>query len=395
MIESCVKSTVTAVAAAKDSTDASVHPRGTQAILSRDPHTSLSLFGPRDESDQTIASVISPKAGVRPRQRSFTEILGDEPVGDPASPSTGRQSGSPSKVIAPKAGAGKNFQPSRLFDTEEEDKSLPDDEHVPDRFYRPHPTKYEHFDFADGSDPHDAPHPGDPTFRVTKHSSQWGFEDFVTPAKKPAKAFRDQDVRHWGTEDDDLSETPQPKAASNKPRRDAETHFEFIDDGIPKGEPRASRPRGATHNTGSGLYENNLYYNDVDEPAPTEDGRALGVITNVKVRGRDFDSHFAVSDHSPAQAAQSRPVADDRKKAVKMMEANWASYDVSPAQKENHRSMASNGSRAHDDRGIHVGGDGMGGGKGSNRNWLFGNHEDKGQPAPGRKPAAKGFNWDF
>lgn len=410
MIETCVKSAH--VVASQEPTDLPVRTRGNSANISRDPHTSLSLFGPREDSDQTIASVISPKGGVRPQQRSFTDILGDEPVEDPASPSAGRRPESPTKVIAPKAGAGKNFQPSRLFDTEnDDDKPARDDVWSPDRNYRPHPTKYDHFDFADGSDPSDAPHAGDPTFKKTKHSSQWDFQDFVTPAKaKPTKVVRQQEARHWGTEDSEVFDSPQRKAAPPKPRRDAEPHFEFIDDGLPKGEPRTSRPRGATHNMGLGLYQNNLYNDESDEAAaPTEDSGALGVITNMKDRGRDFAPHFNMTDQSPAQEPQMRPAAvgEDRKKAVKMMDANWSSYDVSPSQKENQRSVPQNGGRhpGKDNHGIHISGDGMGGNKGSNRSWFFGEDDGKDdhgnklsvKTAPGRKQGANsgGFNWDF
>lgn len=182
-------------------------------------------------------------------------------------------------------------------------------------------------------------------------------------------------------------------------------HFEFVDDGVPQGEPRASRPRGATHNTGLGLYKNNLYDEDGDETAPAEESRALGNITNLKDRGRDFEAHFAMADNSPTQESRPKPtISDDRKKVVRMMDANWTSYDSSPSQKEN-QGAAQNGSRsskATQDRGIHISGDGMGGGKGSNRNWFFGEDDDDSQvakPAPGRKPGAAtksgGFNWDF
>ncbi|XXG99081.1 hypothetical protein Hte_005415 [Hypoxylon texense] len=400
LIETAVKSTIGA-APGQNPTDLSARSRGNSTNALRDPHASLALFAPREESDESIASVISPRGGARPRQRDFAEILGDEPVETP-----GRErSESPSKAIAPKAGAEKKFQPSRLFEDEgiEEEGDSLDAVASPSRFIRPNPKKYSHFDFADGTDEpesHDVPQTNDPTSKRTKHSSQWSFDDFNTPHKaKPSKtlAVRHQGVRHWGTEDEEVQESPERKAAPVKPRRDAETHFEFVDDG-PSAEPRVTRPRGATHNNGLGLYKNNLYSEDGEQTAPLDEPKPLGAITNLKDRGRDFEAHWDMRDESPAQKLQSKPpVGEDRKKAVKMMDANWSTYDQSPVQKEN-KPVAIR--KTDGERGIHIGGDGMGGGKGSNRNWLFGEEDEVQTPKPaprGRGPAAKsgGFSWDF
>ncbi|KAI1192441.1 hypothetical protein F5X97DRAFT_85751 [Nemania serpens] len=438
MIENCVKSVTGASSStSQPSTTFPDHSRGKSINALRDPHASLSLFESREEQEKGLASVISPRGGARPRQRDLTEILGDEPDDAPSSPSAGRhRSVSPNKAIAPrggprprqrdfaeilgdepvggpgsletihdqsiapKFGAGKNFQPSRLFEApqaEDQDNSL-EDVKSPDRFYRPHPKKYSHFEFADGSDPQDAPAP-DPTPRKAKHNSQWSFDDFVTPAKvKPSKALRHQEAHQWEPENgEEASQIP----LQTKPRRDAETHFEFVDDGNAPPDNRPVRPRGSTHNNGLGLYENNLYDEEGQAIASTEAQQPLGTITNLKDRGRDFESHWVVTDTAtPDKSEPKVTVSDDRKKAVKMMEPNWAAYDESPVQKENKPATTRNGSKIHDERGISIGGDGMGGGKGSARNWLFGDEDDT-KPAksvPGRKlPAAKsgGFNWDF
>ncbi|KAI0109605.1 hypothetical protein GGR51DRAFT_512113 [Nemania sp. FL0031] len=436
MIENCVKSSAGA-SSSTSQLSAAIPSRsqGKPTNALRDPHASLSLFESREEQEQKLASVISPRGGVRPRQRDFTEILGDEPDDAPPSPSAGRnRSVSPNKAVAPrggprprqrdfveilgdepvggsgtsggvrdgsvapKVGAGKNFQPSRLFEADEpndQNESL-EDVKSPDRFYRPHPKKYSHFEFADGSDPQDAPQP-DPTPRKTKHNSQWSFDDFVTPAKvKPSKVLRHQETHQWEPENGDASQIPP----QGKPRRDAETHFEFVDDGNTPTNNRPVRPRGATHNDGLGLYQNNLYDEDGNRVVSGEGQQPLGTITNLKDRGRDFDAHWAMTDNaSPDKPDAKVTVSDDRKKAVKMMESNWAAYDESPVQKENKPATSRNGSKVNDDRGIAIGGDGMGGGKGSTRNWLFSDEDDT-QPTksvPGRKPASKtgGFNWDF
>uniref|UniRef100_L2G0D6 Uncharacterized protein n=1 Tax=Colletotrichum fructicola (strain Nara gc5) TaxID=1213859 RepID=L2G0D6_COLFN len=346
--------------------------RGSSTNALRDPHASLSLFAPREQQAEEgpARSVVSPYAG---RDR-----------------------------VAPKIGAGKNFQPSRLFDADEHAHvpDSPEEKTSPEKFIRPNPK------------------------------NSWGFEDFVTPQKvKPTKTLRTQDVRHWDTDvTTAVKETPVARPVQQKPRRDAEPHFEFQDDG-PDGEPRpAGRPKGAAHNTGLHLYENNLYSED-GKPLPgTDSDQALGNITNLNNRHKDFDPHFAMSDDSPSQQAglQQRPgVSDARKKAVNMMNANWESYDRSPAsQKENiepaptgkakggiHIAGDGMGSRKAvedqdgDKRGINIAGDGMGGRKGTNRNWLYGGDDDEEDtpkavpPKGGSKPAGltaaqKSF-WDF
>ncbi|KAI0845614.1 hypothetical protein F5Y00DRAFT_265419 [Daldinia vernicosa] len=402
LIETCVKSSSNG-ASSQDPIDLAVRARGNSNNALRDPHASLALFAPREESDESIAAVISPRGGARPRQRDIVEILGDEPVEGPDRD----RSESPSKAIAPKAGGEKKFQPSRLFADEEtlEESDPIEDVASPNRFYRPNPKKFSHFDFDDGSnEPEQVPPPTEATPVKTKHTSQWSFDDFVTPQKvKPSKVLQQQNVRHWGNEDDEVLDSPERKPALPKPRRDAETHFEFIDDGVPSGAPRAARPRGATHNNGLGLYKNNLYNEDGNGTPPASGPQPLGAITNLKDRGRDFESHWDMTDKSPAQKPQSKPaVGEDRKKAVKMMDANWSNYDKSPVpkEKENKPISMAKGPGPDGERGIHIGGDGMGGGKGSNRNWLFGDddNDQSATPAPRRKAqaaTATTFNWDF
>lgn len=333
-----------------------------------------------------MSSAPAPYAGHRPKQRSFADILGDEPE----EPVHNRErSASPSK-----AGQGKNVQPMRIFDGSEEvedvetPKGKPANKHI-----KPHPTKYNHFDFADGSDPSDAPNKGvDYDARARgKHDSQWSFDDFVTPAKPRAgKSMRSEDVHHWDTESqfqNDPSHRP-----SGKGRRDAETHFELQDDGERVGgQQRTGRPRGAMQNEGMGLYKNQLF----DEVEPST-GRALGNITNVKDRGKDFDAHFTMTDASPAPVERNQHVPEARMKVVKMMDHNWEVYDESP-QKENKPRPAPKQEGGGDSK-IHIAGDGMGGRKGTDRNWLYGNDEEE-QPAPKptRKATAnqKSSFWDF
>ncbi|KAH7022901.1 hypothetical protein EDB80DRAFT_695965 [Ilyonectria destructans] len=377
-IQACLKSSGTMAPVAPTHNESIIRTRGNSNNALRDPHASLQLFGPREEIEAPLpGNVMTPYGGSRPRQRSFTEILGDEPV-EGASPSANRQrSMSPSK-----GGQGKNFQPSRIFDGQQQIEEVEEPKSKLNRAIRPNPKKFSHFDFADGTDPQDAPVPGQ-SFDdrpKSKHDSQWSFGDFVTPQKvKPSKTLRTQDVRHWDTDKTTVEETPAQQAA--RPRRDADTHFELQDDGerVPHPARPGAKPPGFTHNEGLGLYKNQLF--DKEDPDSGPD-RALGNITNLKDRGKTFEHHFNITDDSPSQTHTAHHVPEGHKKAVQMMNANWSSYEQSPApRKENNPTKSTKD-------GIHIAGDGMGGRAGTNRDWLYGESVDVPKSIPGRKPNA-------
>ncbi|ODA83967.1 hypothetical protein RJ55_02485 [Drechmeria coniospora] len=426
MIQSCLKVVGPASTRAPQSHNDLVNrTRESSTNALRDPHASLKLFGPREELEAAEgAAVVSPYAGSRPRQRDFAEILGDEPHAD--DPHTPRdRSMSPSK-----AGQGKNFQPMRIFDGPNgpaQDVDDDDDEEPKNKansYIRPNPQKYEHFNFADGSDPQDHPERASSHHQrpKTKHDSQWSFDDFVTPQKaQRTKIFRHQDVRHWDTEA--VNEEEGDEKHAGKGRRDAETHFELQDDGerLPYQDRSDTKPRGAMHTDAHGLHK------DDDEEEAAGPKRALGNITNLKDRTKDFDAHFAMTDASPGPL-EPQAGAKTHAKAVKMMDANWSSYDKSPAsQKENQPrakmqehtkinvagdGMGSKkgtnrdwlyGGAGEEQEGINIAGDGMGGRKGTERNWLYGGGEDEvPQPTGGRKgnvaaaqKSAKQNLWDY
>ena len=350
----------------------------------RDPHASLQLFGNREEIEAAdAASVLNPYAGNKPRQRDFTEILGDNP-----------QEESDALFHRPVSPSKSHHHPEmRIYDSS---KDVEEEESKPrrDPLIRPHPTKYNHFEFADGSDPQDAPKRGVDFDKKpkTKHDSQWSFDDFTTPHKShPSRGARSQEVRHWDPEN--VDEGPAD-AGPGRARRDAETHFELQDDGErdPNEPSRPSRPRGAGHNEGLGLYKNQLF-DEEDPDVVNKRTSALGNITNLKDRGKDFDAHFTMTDKSPVPE-RTQQVPEGKKKAVKMMDHNWEVYEQSPL-KENapQRTKVEGGTH------LHIAGDGMGGKRGSTRNWLYGDDDEENtKPAPGRKgnqnAAQKSF-WDF
>lgn len=380
LIQSCVKSSgfVPAQAQAQaqaQNSNGNAKSRNSSTNIMRDPHASLHLFGSREDVENSEpAGIVSPYAGQKPKQRAFTDILTDEPQHWDAD--TARRSMSPHKM-----NAGKNVQPIRIFDGQQHPDSDSDDGEKPQKYIRAHPAKYQHFALGDGSEESEDSQTnaanaaaGGPRAK-SKHDSQWSFEDFTTPVR--AKAARGQgtnpDGRNW---DAGENQAEPVKAPVGKARRDAEAHFEMQDDGeLPPGERRiATRSRGAVHNESLGIYKNNVFEREAEE-APSN--RALGNITNVKDRGKDFDPHFAMTDDSPVPGAARQPVPENRQKAVKMMDANWATTDESPVSQKENRAQASKAPQP--DTKIHVAGDGMGGKKGTQRNFLYGG-DDEAQP---------------
>lgn len=403
--------------------------RGNSNNVTRDPHASLSLFQPRDENYQEpLPGAVATRSSAKPAPRNYHDLfVGQDsgestPVGNSPRPELYRE-GSDGSSIAPKGGAGKNFQPSRLFDREDEDTASPNKS--------TNPAKFKHFEFADGDERAEQTTPLK-GIKSNKHSSQWNFDDFKTPQKVvPSKVLRANDARHWGNSDDEVVDSPMKTKKVDKPRKDAETHFEFQDDGSPDVPRLIGRPRGpGGANPANGIYNNHLFDgNDEDtEPAPIKPSLA-----NVKERSKDFNPQFAMTDDSPSTKPGPQRIPEDRAKLLKNMDANWAPYDQSPNQKENslkspagtrpskgplsettnstnqHKGITiagdgmggrkttfaaeeaskgitiagdgmggrkGAGSLAQRSKGITVGGDGMGGKKGTGRQWGFGDESD-------------------
>jgi hypothetical protein len=426
-----------------------IRSRGNSNNVTGDPHASLSLFAPREKNPAANQpAVVNQRSSIaRPPQREYSELfVNGDSLAPPGNDSARDRSESPSKFA--KAGAGKNYAPSRLFDRDEDEQDSVEPltasgQQGNRNFYKPNPKRYQHFDMTDGDiEEEEATHR--PLKEVhAKHGSQWNFDDFNTPEKViPSKVLRTNDVRHWGNSDDEVANSPVKVKKVDKPRKDAETHFEFIDDGTPDGTRRvASRPRGAGQNSGLGLYKNNLYDDGNGGTAGGEEFKQSNTLANVKDRQKDFDPHFAMTDDSPAHKPTAG-ITENKAKAVKMMDANWAAYDQSPHQKENMPASPSTsrsnapgkgplseatnknvginisgngmggkkgterqwgfGDDAPPSKGINIGGDGMGGKKGGGRQWGFGDESDeevkpkfKTGKTQGKPQATGGDFWDF
>ncbi|KAL8821488.1 MAG: hypothetical protein Q9223_000454 [Gallowayella weberi] len=421
-------------------------PTEARKNATRDPHASLSLFSGRDDEYEASQkpTIAAPRGSARPTPRDYNELFGDndpEPsrpaqrptspkkgarpgskdqtakpaprdyhdlfVGDEndASPSSKARATSPQKENAPitKAGSGKNFQPNRLFGDTSEQSATPGAQ-SPDKLRKPHPTKFNHFDFDDEPPPKKAEQPL-PNRPQTKHQNQWDFKDFSTPEKIPQK-IRSQDVRHFGWGDDDTSSNSPPKNPNvPQPRRDAKSQFEYLDDSTPPGGRRtAGLPRGHAADRGAGLYKNSLFNEDLNRSPEKKNAHPLSTVTNLKDRHKDFDPHFEMNDESPAGASRqpSKPIPEARAKVVKMMDAQWEATDQSPEPTAKKTQARASGK---ENQGIKLGGDGMGGRKDAVRSWGFGDESDedgvggqnggKFQPAKKQQKPADDDFWNY
>ncbi|KAJ4287968.1 hypothetical protein N0V90_011983 [Kalmusia sp. IMI 367209] len=361
-------------------TDRPIGSRRSTNNAMNDPHASLSLFEPRrvDEEGEFEAHPIASRAqSAKPPPRELSELF----VGGEASTPTPKNG----PGIPVKAGGGKNFKPNRLFDeTDEEPVPTP-------MSVKTNAKKYDHFEFGEGEDTPKARETSRPTNK--KHQSQWDFEDFVTPEKTKPKVLG-QNVRHFGWSDDEDEHSPVRREVVHKPRRDADTHFEFKDDGSSEGREKPFTSKGRQHNNGLGLYKDHVLGGDSSSEFDTPKGDSKGPlndVTHIKndIRQKDFGAHWEMKDDSPGfnKAAESKKLTQNQQKVLKTMDANWGNYEPSPEQQKIR--IAGNGmggrkttaswslyeeeadTSKKENTGIKSMGNGMGGRKGSEFNWDF------------------------
>ncbi|KAJ9648349.1 hypothetical protein H2199_001203 [Coniosporium tulheliwenetii] len=368
-----------------------------------DPHASLSLFQSRPISrENNFPSTIAPRASAKPPPREYGELFAGEETAQ--SPGSALLSPSPTKSahgIKAKGGAGKNFQPNRLFD--ENEPGTPTKS--PEKLKKADPNKYKHFEFSDAADTTTkSKSEAKGGTRGNKHESNWDFESFVTPEKVPAKTSG-REVSHFGWSDDEGEKSPVHRPIVHAPCPDAESrHFEFADDGTPMADKPAPSKAGNLSNKGMGLYQDHVIDND-DSSAPGKNkgSQQLKDVTtnaNNESRRKNFGSQFDMTDNSPSltgdkkadggENGQKIRIAGNGMGARKNLESHWDLYDHGPAPAAN--------------KGIKTANDGMGGRKGSGRTWGFGDDSDEeagkfeGFQGNGRKrvPAQpqKDF-WDF
>ncbi|KAK6336414.1 hypothetical protein TWF696_001972 [Orbilia brochopaga] len=274
---------------------------------------SLQLFAPREIDEDVIRpAVVPPRAGIRPPTRQLHDIVGEEGTTTP-----------PAVAQTPKAGAGK--APGRTFFVGQE---IDEAHSTPDRKVTLHPKKFNHFEFDDEPPkPNETPKPVAPkrTSIYSKPGSSWDFADFTTPDKRSGKpSARNTRTFTW-SDDEDAAASPAVKPSVKlAPRKatETDTHFDIVDETPQKAAQPARQPYVRKGN----------------------------------------ETNFTFSDDSPAHSGDNKPaeIPAARQTVVKNMEANWS--NTSPLGQPKPVPNFS---------GINIGGDGMGGKKGSSRLWDF------------------------
>lgn len=310
-------------------------PRSGRIGANGDPHSSLSLFTPREEfvREPLSENPVAPRETARPAPRDYHDlfaagvqdesVLASSPVKEDAMPL--------------KSGAGKHHQDNRLFD-EPEATAQP----IADRAIKTNPDKFNHFQFGDAAAP--VSNAG----KVNRFTSQWDFSDFATPQKAPT-GIRDRNARQLAWTDDGMQTPGEPfhRARVPQPRPDQASHFELAES-TPRAEKRSASINNTTgaQSKARGLYQDPVF-GDAARPDP-EDKLPLSNITNNTNHRQTFNSHFDMTDASPAKDGasnenQSANMPDARKRAVKTMEASYDFLEPSSPVKQRGIKIAGNG----------------------------------------------------
>ncbi|OMP87288.1 hypothetical protein BK809_0007374 [Diplodia seriata] len=359
LINACAASDPAASAASsRRNTSAGDSEAGSRPQTSRsntsattDPHASLSLFAPREEEDgpQTPGGPKVERArATKPVSRGLHEIISPEHQAP-------ERSASPAK-----AGAAKHYHPIRVFENDGETH----EREPAQRGIKPNSKKYDHFEFGQGEDAPQADQR--PASKSKKSTPQWGFEDFATPEVTRTKILPQHTKSIGWSDDEEAAESPIKRPVVHQPRKDARTHFDFDDEATPVAKrTKDVGGKGTKHSKGMGLYQDPIL--DEEEEEESARNRALNDVSkkaNEKPSNKHIGSSFEIGDDSPepshvANENTNGGAVPEMKKLYKDLDANWESTDK-PATKE---------------RGINIGGDGMGGKKGSNRDWLYGDDD--------------------
>lgn len=283
----------------------------------KDPYAAESLTDLLSPSkDDRTKPVRAPRsaASAKPPPRDYEELFVsqvDEPDATPSKPTRG--------PVAPKVGAGKNFQPNRIFGEDDEESHS-------QIAYKANPKRFEHFEI--GGDNGDLEVEEKPAAnRKSRQMPQWELNDSFVP-EKPRRGLRGQEVSHLPWDDIVPEPTPPPRPHVAHPRRDAETHFELKD---PEEQPQSGRIISSFQNKGLHLYRDPVF--DMgDSPVKNKNLNTLG--SKPTSRKKDFESHWDMTDspqaHNNFNDENQKPVGQDRMKSVKMMESSWDRYDQSP-----------------------------------------------------------------
>ncbi|KAF8453044.1 hypothetical protein BGX38DRAFT_449021 [Terfezia claveryi] len=191
--------------ASNGSTTSSIRP-------TPDPHSTLSLFAPREQEQvaEIKPAVIPPRNSAKPPPRD---------LGDLFISSDGESIGNTTEeIIPPKAPA--KFSRGQNYDFLDDDSH----ENPPDisgRGVKPDPKKYNHFEM---SDEYPDSRPAARARDDSRNKASWDFESFSTPEKTNMRS-RPDGARNFSLGDDNTKNKPLTGAQNNAgDRRDAAGH---------------------------------------------------------------------------------------------------------------------------------------------------------------------------
>lgn len=328
----------------------------------QDPHTSLDIFNQEQEQrGKSVPNAVAPRESHKPEPRDMSDIFaaGHEDY-QPAVPGGSPRKDSNVNVVAPKGAGHKRFQPSEVFASE-------DPAPVEPKLYKTNPARYNHFDIGDHDD-NDSfqhrPEKGNPQDmpirpkggRVTQHTSQWEFADYVTPEKSKQQKARGQDAVNfsYGNEenkqpikdnrqqrrDNDAhfdfqdSGTPHMRQTHPQPRKDIDNHFKFSDESTPAARRMIGRTKAA-----AGLYHDPVFGEE------EEDERPLAKASN-NAR-KDLASHWDLTDDAPSNGK-----AGNRGQARKGLESQWGIGDDETAPKQQQQQQPVGRARKQEEKGF-------------------------------------------
>ncbi|KAK6338195.1 hypothetical protein TWF730_002269 [Orbilia blumenaviensis] len=324
-----IKASVNSVAeSAVDASEPSTSTRPSSKGSNQSGRESIQLFAPREIDDGDVfKSSVPARGSIKPPGRQLHEIIGEE--GDAA-------------VVThtPKAGFGTG--PRRTFFVGQE---IDESHSTPDRKINVHSGKFKHFELEHNPEKDaETPKPAAPkrTSVYSKAGSSWDFADFATPEKRPTKVSSKQARTFtWSDNEEDTSPVQPRQPTKPIPRKGLDAQFELVDE-TPK--------------------------------------KANGTSREPYVR-KGNETNFALTDESPNNGTEKKqgiPLA--RQTVVKGMEANWSNSsplgEAKPVQNFS---------------GINTSGDGMGGKKGSTRQWGFEDETPKKNNGAGIKTAGNGM----
>ncbi|KAJ5936237.1 hypothetical protein N7454_005535 [Penicillium verhagenii] len=216
------------------------------------------------------------------------------------------------KVPAAKNGARQTQQDSNQYNLDQSRAA-----------YKSNPKRFNHFEIGDDSaDPEVAQKV--PAAGAGQSQENRTTQENIDPSRAPCQVHKGR-FDHFEIGDQATPQKPGAKKPPvehvNKPRRDADVHFDINE----HSEEEGGRIISSFGGRGQGLYKNTLFSGQGEESSAP-----LSQVANNTNRQKNSDVHWTMSGLSPAPKSDVEHAPENHEKAVKMMESSWDNYDESP-----------------------------------------------------------------